>query len=226
MTKRLTVIVPALNAEAGLARTLESIDGSPVTEVIVVDGGSTDATRTIAGATGATIIDAPRGRGTQLRAGAEAAQGDWLLFLHADTVLSPSWRAEAGNFMAMPANERRAAAFTFRLDSRKAEARRVERLVNWRCRKLGLPYGDQGLLISRQLYGELGEYPDVPLMEDVALVRRIGRKRMHLFDATATTSAEKFERDGWTARPARNITCLILYFLGMPPRWIARLYGR
>lgn len=222
---RISVVIPALNTAAGIARAIESAAGDPVAEIIVSDGGSADETVSIAEAAGARVLTGSKGRGVQLRQGAEAASSDWLLFLHADTALSPSWRAEVGNFIAMPGNRGRAAAFRFRLDSKTPQARRIERLVAWRCRRLGLPYGDQGLLISRRLYEECGGYDAVPLMEDVALVRRIGRRRLHMFDAAATTSAARYERDGWWRRPARNLICLGLYMIDVPPRFIARLYG-
>lgn len=226
MTPRLSVVIPALDAARTIGATLESVDGEPVSEIVVADGGSTDGTAAIAEAAGAHVVRAERGRGTQLRAGAEAAGGDWLLFLHADTVLTASWRAEARNFMTIPSNAGRAGVFRFRLDSRAPQARRLESRVDWRCRTFGLPYGDQGLLIARGLYDAVGGFDPVPIMEDVAIVRRIGRKRLQFFDAAAVTSAAKYERDGWRGRPARNLVCLGLHFAGLPPRWIARLYGR
>jgi rSAM/selenodomain-associated transferase 2 len=227
MSARIGAVIPTLNAAATLERAIGSVSGDPVAEIVVADGGSTDGTAELAERLGASVVRTGRGRGRQMKAGAEAlGEPDWLLFLHADTALSPSWRAEAANFIAMPGNARRAAAFRLRFDSDAPEARRWERRVAWRCRTFGLPYGDQGLLISRGLYDRLGGFRPLPLMEDVDMVRRIGRRRLHVFDAAATTSAAKFERDGWTARSALNLTCLALYFLGVPPRIIARLYGR
>lgn len=224
MSSTISVVVPTLNAASGLAQTLVCVEGAPVREIIVSDGGSVDGTMQIAEEAGAIVVIGPKGRGGQLARGADAATGDWLLFLHADTVLSASWAAEAGNFVAIPSNRMRAGYFRLRLDSGLKQARRIEHLVQWRCRTLRLPYGDQGLLISRSLYDEIGGYDMMPLMEDVSLVRRIGRKRLHGFEAAATTSAEKFERDGWTLRPFRNVTCLILYLVGVPASLIAKLY--
>ena len=118
-----------------------------------------------------------------------------------------------------------AAVFRFVLDDEDARARRVERLTRWRARVLGLPYGDQGLLISRRFYEGLGGYRPIPLMEDVDLARRIGRRRLEVLEADAVTSSERYRRDGWIVRPLRNLTILALYFLGLPPRLLVRLYG-
>jgi hypothetical protein len=97
--------------------------------------------------------------------------------------------------------------------------------VAWRCRRLGLPYGDQGLLIHRDLYLAVGGFPSVELMEDVALVRRIGKHRLTALPMTVTTSAERYRRDGYIGRPLRNLSCLALYLIGVAPPIIRRLYG-
>lgn len=224
----LSVVIPALNAAAGLGAAIEALRRPPwghqKGEIVVVDGSSSDATVAVAERHGARVLTALRGRGAQLVAGAAAARGEWLLFLHADTVLSPDWMQAAQEFMRSPASADRAGAFAFALDDPAPEARRVERLVAWRCRRLGLPYGDQGLLIARDFYRRLGGYRPLPLMEDVDLVRRIGRGRIAMLPATALTSAERWRRDGWTMRSARNLLCLGLYFAGLPPRLIAKLY--
>ncbi len=225
----LSVVIPALDAAATLPATLAALaaarDGGLLCEVLVVDGGSGDATVEVAADWGARVLNAAAGRGTQLAAGGAAAAGDWLLFLHADTRLAPGWVAVARAFMARPGSEDRAAAFRLALDDADPRARRVERLANWRGRSFGLPYGDQGLLIAKGLYRELGGYRPLPLMEDVDFARRIGRRRMVLLDAEAVTSAARYRRDGWWLRPLRNLALLGLYFLGAPPRLLARLYG-
>ncbi len=193
-------------------------------ELFVADGGSRDDTSAIAASAGARVLAAPRGRGAQLAAGAAIASGEWLLFLHADTRLADGWRPAVDAFMAEPRNHARAAAFRFALDDPSPAARRLERLVAWRCRALGLPYGDQGLLIARTLYDRVGGYRPLPIMEDVDLIRRIGRRNIALLPVAAVTSAERWRRDGWLARSARNLLCLALYFLGVPPRAIAAIY--
>ncbi|MBM3554310.1 MAG: glycosyltransferase [Alphaproteobacteria bacterium] len=222
----LSVIIPALNAAGTLGATLEALAGCDVVgEIIVVDGGSSDASRDIAGARGARVITAPRGRGRQLAAGAEEAKGEWFLFLHADTRLGPGWAAEAAAFIARADNAHRAAAFRFALDDRAAAARWLEVMVAWRCRLLALPYGDQGLLIGRGLYRSLGGYRPLAMMEDVDLVRRIGRDRLNLLATPALTSAARY-RAGYARRVLRNAVCLTLYWAGAPMSWITRLYGR
>lgn len=220
----LSVVIPTLNAAESLAATVAALGGDVAGEIVIADGSSSDMTRAVALTAGARVVEARRGRGTQLAIGAAAAQGDWLLFLHADTRLDPTWATQAAGFMADPANAAHAAAFTFALDDPDPRARRLEHAVAWRCRALGLPYGDQGLLIARGFYEQLGGYRPLPLMEDVDLIRRIGRARLTMLPALAVTSAERWRRDGWYRRSARNLACLSLWFLGVPPATIAKFY--
>ena len=222
----LGIVIPALNAGPGLAATLASLRSGEDTfdmDVLVVDGGSTDDTAAVAGAGGARVMSSAPGRGTQLAAGAAEVRGDWLLFLHADTVLEAGWAQALAAFFAKARDQ--AAYFRFRLDDDAPAARRVERLVAWRCRVLGLPYGDQGLALSRNLYTAFGGYPDQPLMEDVYLARRLGRSRLVALDPAAVTSARRYREGGYWRRPARNLFCLMLYLLGTPPRAIRKIYG-
>jgi rSAM/selenodomain-associated transferase 2 len=193
--------------------------------VLVADGGSRDATAALAEERGARVVAAPRGRGAQLAAGGAAAAGAWLLFLHADTRLGAGWAASVAAFIADSGNADRAGYLRFRLDDSSAAARRVEAVVAWRCRVLALPYGDQGLLIAAPLYRAIGGFRPLPLMEDVDLARRLGRRRLAPLAADAVTSAARYRRDGYVRRPLRNLACLALYFLGLPPRVLMRLYG-
>ncbi len=220
--RQLSVVIPTLNAARTLPATLAALGGAPQ-EVMVVDGASSDGTPELAASLGSVVLAAPRGRGSQLAAGVAAARGPWLLLLHADTRLAPGWReVVAGHIAAGPD---RAGYFRLVLDSADPRARRLERAVAWRCRLLALPYGDQGLLIHRDLLGAVGGLRPLPLMEDVDLVRRLGRHRLAPLPAAAITSAARWERQGWRWRSLRNLLCLSLWFTGAPPRLIARLYG-
>jgi len=222
----ISIIIPTLNAGPRLSATIEALEEVRETlavELIVVDGGSTDDTRMRAAAAGATVIEAPRGRATQLSVGAREASGRWLLFLHADTTLEPFWSTTITSFMRAKGNVLKAAYFTFALDDASSAARRVEGMANWRARKLGLPQGGQGLFLSRTKYASLVGYLDLPIMEDVDIARRIGKENLVELPATATTSAETYRRGGYTLRQLRNFTLLALYFLGVPPRRLVRL---
>ena len=219
-------MIPVLNGAAELPPTLAALSGSAlIGEIVVVDGGSRDGSAELAREAGARVIEAPRGRGTQLAAGAAAATDEWLLFIHADCRLMPGWEGAVQMFIAAPDAAQRAGYFAFALDDPAPAARRLERLVAWRCRKFALPYGDQGLLIHRRLYDAVGGYADIPLMEDVELARRLGRARLQPIGATMIASARRYRRDGYWRRPLRNLVCLLLYFAGVPPEKIAGLYG-
>lgn len=226
MPAPLSVIIPALNAAADLPLALESLlpglEAGLIREVIVADGGSADATGAIAGSAGATIIGSAAGRGKQLRAGAGAARGEWFLFLHADTALSREWPERAASHMGTRPGL--AAAFKLKFRSDAPAARWLEARANRRARWLGLPYGDQGLLISRALYSEIGGFPDVPLMEDVMIARTLGKRRLVILDAEARTSAIKYERDGWRKRAWSNAWLLTRFLLGASPEALAKAY--
>ena len=227
---KLSIIIPTLNAAAALRCSLPPLAEfgalDLIREVIVADGGSTDETAAIAEAAGARFVAASTGRGTQLAAGADAARGDWLLFLHADTVLQPGWDKAVREFIGDEGNLRRAGYFRFALDDGRLGARRVQWLANMRARILGLPYGDQGLLISRGFYRKVGGFRPLALMEDVDIVRRIGRGRLRMLKATAVTSAERYRRDGFWRRPIRNQFCLFLWLMGASLDRIERIYYR
>lgn len=229
MTERapLSVIIPTLNAAGELARALAALApaaiGGLVREVIVVDGGSSDATREIAEAAGARVMMTAPGRGGQLAKGADAARGEWFLFLHADTVLASEWADETSALIA--GDRRRAGVFTLAFDARGVAPRLVAAGAMIRTRLFGVPYGDQGLLVSRDHYYAAGGFRPMPLMEDVEFVDRLRRHgKIRVLKSRATTSARRYERDGYLARVCKNSCCIIMHRLGVAPEKIAAFY--
>lgn len=224
----LSIVIPTYNALHTLGPALTALAQIEavglIKEVIIADGGSTDGTVKAAREAGAMIVDSSRGRGPQLKTGALSATGPWLLFLHADTVLEVGWSDAVRKFINRSDALAEAGYFRFRLGDHTTSARCLERVVWWRNHVLALPYGDQGLLISKCLYDHLGGYRPLPLMEDVDFVRRIGRGRLRPLKATAVTSADRYLKEGYLLRSAHNLFCLVLYYLGVPPRIIQRIY--
>ncbi len=227
----ISVVIPTLNAEQGLAATLSGlvpalVDGL-VRDVTVVDGGSTDGTLRIAEHAGVTVLQTRASRGEQLRAGARAAKSTWILFLHADTILETGWETEVISFIEKIESGRRAdaaAAFKFILDDEGMAPRVLEFLVSLRSAIFRMPYGDQGLLISRALYNEIGGYNVMTLMEDVDIVRRLGRRRVVMLRSRAITSAVRYRAEGYVQRIARNQYCLLMYALKTPLARINTIY--
>ena len=219
--RRLSVIIPTFNEEASIGHTLDRVGDGSAWEVIVVDGKSTDRTQEIARTRGATVVDSPPGRGRQLRAGAAVATGDTLLFLHADTSLPSGFENHIFAVLNRPGVC--AGAFRLSIDAEGSPFRLIERVANFRSRVRQMPYGDQGIFVSAKVFHEVGGFPDVPILEDYALMRRLRRKgRIEIAPATVVTSARRWIDHGVWRTTLRNQICIAAYRLGVPPSAIAR----
>lgn len=218
---RVSVIVPTLHEEACLERTLQAIRSMNPWEVIVADGGSADATVTIASKL-ARVLHAPRGRGAQQRDAALVATGDVLWFLHADTVPNPD-SVEA--IRSCLRDERTAGGnFSLVFDGGGRSAHQLTRIYPW-LRLLGLCYGDSGIFVRRSVYLAAGGFQSFPLFEDVDLVRRIRRLgKFRTLPDTLSTSSRRFQDRNFALMFAEWTFLQILFWAGVSPFLLARLY--
>jgi len=220
---QVSVIVPALNEEAQIARTLECVRQCQPHEVIVVDGGSTDGTIRLAREAGAKVLKSKPGRARQMNAGATAADGHALLFLHADTLLPREWLGVIVGTLRRPGVA--AGAFGLRIGGEFHGKTAVERAVRFRSNCFQRPYGDQGLYLSRALFEEVGGFADLPIMEDYELVSRLRRRgRVITVAEAATTSGRRWHRLGILRTTLINQLVVAGYHLGVAPQRLLRLY--
>jgi rSAM/selenodomain-associated transferase 2 len=218
------VVIPTLNEAELLPGLLDDLDRLDLPlEVIVADGGSTDGTASLARARGARIVASAPGRGRQLNAGAAGTRAPWLCFLHADVRLGPQAREDLAATVADPTID--AAVWRLAIDAEGWWFRAVEVGARIRDRFGGLPYGDQGLLIRRRLFDELGGFPDFPVMEDVALIRAVHRvAALHHLHSPMLVSARRWHEEGPFRTYARNVALVTAYLSGVSPHRLARWY--
>jgi len=220
MRTLVSVIVPVLDDTAAARSLVRQIPPDPRVEVIVVDGGSDVALDRLAGERpDLRLIRTPPGRARQMNAGAGTASGEWLFFVHADSILPSQW---LDTFERLP-HEMSGGWFRFALDDPAWQARVIERGVQLRVRVFGLPYGDQGLFVRRPVFEQMNGYRELALMEDVDFVRRLRRQpRVAEIPLPLHTSSRRWRRDGWWPRSARNLALVVLYFVGVAPNRLAR----
>ena len=224
-TRRISAVIPVLNEEAFLLNTLESVFEGRPHEVIVVDGGSEDASCSIARNAGAQVITCRPGRAGQMNVGAVEASGDVLLFIHGDSVLPLGWPSCV--LAALEDNGTVAGAFSFALRDRFAGAAMVEHFTNLRSRLFQMPYGDQGLFLRRSLFEELGGFPRLPIMEDYVFVRQLRKRgRVITLEAPVLTSGRRWQKFGPIRTTLINQLVITGYWLGVPPEKLKRLYRR
>lgn len=223
--KVLSVVIPTLNEATELPSLLANLPPSGGLEVIVADGGSQDDTRAIAQQYGATVIQSAPGRAQQMNAGAAAAIGKMLLFLHADTRLPKDFASLVRQTLAQPGVV--LGAFDLAIDGALPGLRWVERGVRWRSRWLGLPYGDQALFLRAETFWELGGFPEVPILEDLKLVRQAQKLgKVAIAPAAVSTSARRWETLGVWQTTLINQGVLVGAALGLPLERITQFYRR
>ena len=220
----ISVIIPALNEEEGIGAALLRLQDCGVDEVIVVDGGSTDNTAVVARSMGAAVLREAANRGRQQNAGAQRATGAILLFLHSDTILPAGFADQVRSTLAKPGVS--AGAFRFRLDAAGWKFRLVERIVALRCWLFRLPYGDQAIFVSTEMFERAGSFSDLPIMEDFDLIRRLRRLgRVELAEGAAVTSARRWSRLGVWRTTWTHQLCILGYYFRVSPKRLVRLRG-
>lgn len=221
----ISVIVPALNEADSIESVLRQFDAlrkSGQVEVILVDGGSRDATRSLAEPLVDRLLLAEAGRGLQMNRGAALAKGDWLLFLHADTMLPAAWHEELAR-----AGDHVWGRFDLRLSGRARLLRLVETLANLRSRWTGIATGDQAMFVAKEVFRELGGFPPAPLMEDIELSARLRRRgRPWCSRQKVLTCSRKWEREGIVSTVLLMWRLRFLYWLGVPAEKLVRRYYR
>jgi uncharacterized protein len=228
---KISIVIPAINEAKSMATVLTGIGDLPNVEVIVVDGGSEDETIAIAQGFGIKVMSSPPGRARQMNAGAKAATGDILLFLHADTILPFGFDRMVRSTLAAPfpgdLPDPIAGAFTLKIDDPLPSLRAIEWLVAWRSQWRQMPYGDQAIFLTAATFWELGGFKEMPIMEDFELIRRLQRQgRIEILPASVVTSPRRWLKRGVWKTTFINQAIVIGYLLGVSPARLADWYRR
>ena len=224
-TSNISIIIPTRNEADSIGRLLPELLAVPGVELLVVDGGSTDNTVDIAKSLGAQVLSSPPGKAKQMNAGAEAAHGNILLFLHCDTKLAPGFVVQIEAALNQP--EISAGAFQLSIDSKGFGLRVIEWLVNFRSKILQMPYGDQGIFVTTDMFFSVGAFPPQPIMEDFEFIRKLRKRgKIKILPLHATTSSRRWERLGILKTTAINQAIIIGYLFGVSPEKLAGWYRK
>ncbi|HAA31256.1 MAG TPA: glycosyltransferase [Cyanobacteria bacterium UBA8553] len=227
--ERISIIIPVLNEVGTIKEALASTYPSTNVEAIAVDGGSTDGTVGLVQSLGVKVLSAPAGRACQMNAGAMAATGEILLFLHADTRLPPGFdtMVRAALQLSMPGDRKApiAGAFALQIDAALRRLRLIEWGVNWRSHFLQMPYGDQAIFLKAKTFYQMGGFPELPIMEDFELMRRLKRTgRIALIPTPVVTSARRWLKKGVCQTTLINQIVILAYLLNVSPKQLVHWY--
>lgn len=222
-TPSVTVIIPALNEQEHLQTTIAAIRAAGDTEIVVVDGGSTDGTMIVARSEGVRTATTSGGRSHQMNEGARLASGEILLFLHADTLLPPCWKLQVARAMASPRIV--GGAFRLSIDSDLPGLRTIERLANFRSCRLRIPYGDQAIFVRKKTFQKMGGFPPVPILEDLEFMRELRKEgRLRVVPASVLTSSRRWRERGVIRTTLVNQLILLAHWLKTPPHDLLKVY--
>lgn len=225
MYNKISIIIPTYNEAGNIREAIACTQPSTNVELIVVDGGSQDDTVTIAESLNVKVIASAPGRATQMNTGAMAASGDILLFLHADTRLPPGFDGMIRTAVQQP--QMVAGAFALQINATLWTLRWVEKGVNWRSRFCQMPYGDQAIFLTAELFDKVGNFPDLPIMEDFELIRRLKSiGKIIIIPVPVITSARRWLQKGVFYTTILNQIVITAYLLGISPKRIRRWYRR
>jgi rSAM/selenodomain-associated transferase 2/rSAM/selenodomain-associated transferase 1 len=221
----ISIIIPTLNEATTIPFTLARIPKNPSIEVIVADGESHDGTQELAAAWGAKVLSSLQGRARQMNTGAGQAKGRFLLFLHADTLLPEGFADHIYHILSRPENA--AGAFQLKFDPPLPGLELIEKFANWRARVLQLPYGDQAIFLRADQFQTLRGFTEIPIMEDVDLIRRLGRQgRIVIAPVPVITSSRRWQDSGVWRTTFKNQVALAAFWTGISPNRLARWYHR
>jgi rSAM/selenodomain-associated transferase 2/rSAM/selenodomain-associated transferase 1 len=222
---KISIVVPALNEAENLRSTVAGIGRNHHIEIILADGGSTDGTVRIAESLGVKVVNSSPPKAKQMNEGAMRAAGDILLFLHADTRLPADFAFHVRKCLRRPGVV--AGAFELGISADMPALRLIERLANWRSRRLNLPYGDQAIFVLSALFHRLGGFPEIPIMEDFEFVRQLRKKGdIAIIPVPVATSPRRWKNLGVLKTTLINQLAVAMFYAQVPPKTIARWYRR
>lgn len=219
---RVSIIIPTLNEKINLEKTLPDLEKMDDKEIIIVDGGSTDNTASVAKRYADKFIVSCQDRGIQMNTAAHNAEGDMLLFLHADSELSTDGYNKL--LGASGARDIAGGAFYLAIDSKRFLLKVISLAANLRSRLFRIAYGDQGIFVRRDIFVKIGGFNNLPLFEDIDFFRRLKREGDVIFIKSILTSARRWDGEGILYTTFRNMILASFYFLGFSPQTLIRWY--